>query len=114
VGMLLGRDIEALSPKETARIGVPLLELVAFSVPPTIDAARRVVDGVSLEVRAGEVVGLFGLIGAGRTELAMALFGAWPLPPQGTVRVHGQIVSFASPEEAIEAGVAPLPADRER
>jgi D-xylose transport system ATP-binding protein len=114
VSMMLGRDIKELFPKELAELGETLLELVNFSVPDPQNPERRVVDGVSLRVRAGEVLGLFGLVGAGRTELVMALFGAWPLKPEGSVRVGGRDVRLSDPEEAISAGIALLTEDRKR
>jgi D-xylose transport system ATP-binding protein len=60
------------------------------------------------------VVGLFGLIGAGRTELVMALFGAWPIRPSGKLQLQGRDVRTASPEQAISAGIALLTEDRKR
>jgi D-xylose transport system ATP-binding protein len=114
VSMMLGRDLDELLPKEVAQLGDPLLELVDFAVPDPVRRDKPVVEGVDLTVRAGEVVGLYGLIGAGRTELVMALFGAWPLPPSGEIRVEGRGVRFANPEQAVRAGVALLTEDRKR
>jgi D-xylose transport system ATP-binding protein len=114
VGMMLGRDLEELFPKQAAEIGESLLELVDFSVPSPADPQKRVVEHVNLEVRAGEVVGLFGLVGAGRSELVMALFGAWPVKPEGEVRIRGQQVTPKDPERAIRSGIALLTEDRKR
>jgi D-xylose transport system ATP-binding protein len=112
--MMLGRDLEELFPKVTADVGETLLQLVDFSVRNPAEPEKRVVEGVNLEVRSGEVLGLFGLVGAGRTELAMALFGAWPLRPEGEVRVRGRDVRLSDPEQAISAGIALLTEDRKR
>jgi D-xylose transport system ATP-binding protein len=112
--MMLGRDIDDLLPKESTEAGETLLETREFSVLHLTQPDRRVVDGVSLEVRAGEVVGLFGLVGAGRTELAMGLFGAWPIPPKGDVRVAGRSVHVTNPGAAIRSGMALLTEDRKR
>jgi ABC-type sugar transport system ATPase subunit len=114
VSMMLGRDLEDLFPKVTAMIGETLLELVDFGVRDPEAPEKRIVEGVNLELRAGEVLGLFGLVGAGRTELVMALFGAWPLAPDGDVRVRGRSVRVATPEQAISAGIALLTEDRKR
>jgi D-xylose transport system ATP-binding protein len=114
VSMMLGRDLDDLFPKETAPIGPPLLELVDFSVPNPAEPDRHVVDRINIEVRSGEVLGLFGLIGAGRTELVTALFGAWPVKPRGEIRMHGTPVTLSDPEEAIGAGIALLTEDRKR
>ena len=82
----------------------PRLELVAFSVP---DECEK----VTLRVAAGEIVGLAGLLGAGRTALAQGLFGLHPRA-QGTVRVDGCPIHARSPQGAIAAGLAYVPEDR--
>ena len=72
---------------------------------------RHVLDGVSFDVRPGEVVGLAGLLGAGRSETAKAIFGAQPLD-SGEVQMAGKDVKTGSPPSAIKAGIAFLPEDR--
>jgi ribose transport system ATP-binding protein len=72
---------------------------------------RHVLDGVSFDVRPGEVVGLAGLLGAGRSETAKAIFGAQPLD-SGEVQMAGKDVKTGSPPAAIKAGIAFLPEDR--
>jgi ribose transport system ATP-binding protein len=67
--------------------------------------------GVSLQLRAGEVLGVYGLLGSGRTELARALFGADPLV-SGTVRLNGEPVSFRSPRDATRHGLGLVPEER--
>lgn len=84
----------------------PILEAVGVVGP----GLREPVD---LIVRAGEIVGIFGLVGAGRTELLKALYGAAPLS-NGTLRVDGQPVRFRSPKDAIRAGVVLCPEDRKK
>src|SRR5947199_3089329 len=71
----------------------------------------RVLQGASVEVHAGEIVGLAGLLGSGRSELARAVFGADPLE-QGEVRVEGKQVHFHSPADAIHVGIGFCPEDR--
>src|SRR5207249_3830539 len=71
------------------------------------------VHGVSLEVRAREVLGLAGLVGAGRTELARILFGVTPAD-SGEVRLNNRPVHIASPRQAVEAGISYVPEDRRR
>ena len=68
-------------------------------------------EDVSFAVHAGEIVGMFGLVGSGRTEVAKAIFGARP-PDAGTVRLGGADVRFATPAEAVRSGVAMLTEDR--
>lgn len=105
VALITGRD-QAAAPHVTAvAVGPTLLEARGLS---TRD--RRVRDA-SLTLRAGEVVGLFGLAGAGRTELVEALYGLRPLAG-GTITVHGQLQRKPSPPRALRAGMVLLPEDR--
>jgi rhamnose transport system ATP-binding protein len=76
-------------------------------------ARRPLLRDASLEVRAGEIVGLAGLVGSGRSELAQAVFGVAP-PESGTVEIDGKPVKITRPEEAIELGIAYAPEDRQR
>jgi ABC-type sugar transport system ATPase subunit len=80
------------------------LAIRGFSDPPRFDA-------VDLEVRAGEIVGLAGLVGSGRTEIARAIFGAEP-PQSGALEVDGVRRRFGSPRDAIGAGIAMIPENR--
>jgi rhamnose transport system ATP-binding protein len=76
-------------------------------------ARRPMLRDASLELYAGEIVGLAGLIGSGRSELAQAIFGVMP-PESGTVEVEGREVKIKRPEDAMELGVAYVPEDRQR
>ena len=78
-----------------------------------VSAAKSGVNDVSLQVREGEIVGLAGLVGAGRTELARVLFGLTPADA-GTIRWRGKPVSIDSPSGAVELGIAYVPEDRRR
>src|SRR5690606_39968678 len=103
---MLGRDLEDLFPgAEPADADGPVvLEVEDLVVHPGGPA-------VSLQVRAGEVVALAGLIGAGRTELLETIFGVRPAV-SGQVRVHGRPVPRADTTAAIRAGLALVPEDR--
>ncbi|MER3469476.1 MAG: D-xylose ABC transporter ATP-binding protein, partial [Thermoflexus sp.] len=74
---------------------------------------RGLFEGISLEVRAGEIVGLAGLVGAGRSEVAQAIFGLLP-PETGFVEVDGRCLVPRAPWEAMAAGIVYLPEDRHR
>jgi ribose transport system ATP-binding protein len=100
---MVGRDVADEFPPRTARPGATLLELRSFSSPGLF-------RDVSLSVRAGEIVGLGGLVGAGRTSLGLALAGA--LPSSGEVRLEGVPLTLRSPQEALEAGIAYVTEDR--
>jgi rhamnose transport system ATP-binding protein len=102
----------------TGALGISRREAVATpdpEVPPLLRvenlAAGPLVRGVSLTVRAGEVVGLAGLLGSGRSELAKAVCGASP-STSGTVSLNGKAVRLRSPAHAIKAGIVLLPEDR--
>jgi rhamnose transport system ATP-binding protein len=104
VQMMVGRRIDNLFPKTKAAIGAAVLE--------ARDLVRRpLTKRVSLTVRAGEIVGLAGLVGSGRSELAQTLFGITPAE-SGEIRLNGENVRIDSPETARAKGVAYVPEDR--
>jgi rhamnose transport system ATP-binding protein len=104
VTMMVGRRLESLFPKTVAPIGAPVLEARKL-------VRRPLTKGVSLTVKAGEIVGLAGLVGSGRSELAQTLFGMTPAE-SGEIRLNGEIVRIDSPEAARAKGVAYVPEDR--
>jgi len=114
---MVGRDLAALFPRRapapTAGIA-PLLEVRSLSVAPAPGAPARLRD-LSFAVRPGEVLGFGGLMGAGRTELLMHLFGCWGRRLSGTVHLAGQpLAPAAGPDAAIAAGLALVSEDRRR
>ena len=100
---MVGRTV-SLFPKIETPVGDVLLEVEGLT-------RAGVFRDISFAVRSGEIVGLAGLVGAGRTEVARVLFGI-DRRDEGTVRLGGRPVSFASPSEAMTAGIAYLPEDR--
>ena len=104
---MVGRELNQLYPPSTNPPGE-----VAISVRG-ISCAASGVSGVSLEIRAGEILGLAGLVGAGRTELARVLFGLTPAD-SGEIRIHGTPVTLRSPRDAMRHGIAYVPEDRRR
>ncbi|WP_416903761.1 multiple monosaccharide ABC transporter ATP-binding protein [Micromonospora echinospora] len=111
---MVGRDLAAFYPDRVSSPGREVLRVENWSVRhPTQD--RLVVDGASFHVRAGEVVGIAGLMGAGRTELAMSLFGrSYGRDVTGRLFVHGREVRARTVAEAIEHGIAYATEDRKR
>ena len=107
IQLMVGRELDAVFPKRKVEAGDVVLELRGLG------SRTAGVKGVSLQVRAGEIFGLSGLVGAGRTELARTLFGLEPVD-EGELLVRGRAVRFASPAAAIAAGIAYLPEDRRR
>jgi ribose transport system ATP-binding protein len=104
IELMVGRTIENEFPKHHHAIGDVRLEVKGLS------RSRRVRD-VSFVVHAGEVLGITGLVGAGRTEVVRMVFGADD-PDEGTVHLDGQELSLASPRDAIRAGIGLLSEDR--
>ncbi|NSC20783.1 sugar ABC transporter ATP-binding protein [Streptomyces albus subsp. chlorinus] len=114
---MVGRDLDHRFPDRTPYEGDrdTVLEVTDWTVRHPVDHQRKVVDGASLTVRRGEIVGIAGLMGAGRTELAMSVFGrSWGLYESGTVRVAGREVRARTVPAAIAAGIAYVTEDRQR
>ena len=105
IRMMVGRELSVVFPKRAVPLGEVALELRNVS-----HRATGVTD-VSCSVRQGEILGLAGLVGSGRTQLAEILFGLTPAD-EGEIRVHGQVVRLTSPRDAIDAGIAYVPEDR--
>jgi monosaccharide-transporting ATPase len=110
ISIMLGRELSAVERGATG-----FGEHQETAEEPVLEARgltrRHVLDDVSVDVRPGEIVGLAGLLGAGRSETARAIFGAQPLD-SGVVKVSGKQVKTGSPPAAIKAGVAFMPEDR--
>ncbi len=104
VRMMVGRELKDLFPKRNAQVGEPVLTV------RNLEAGASVRD-VSFDVRAGEVVGFCGLVGAGRTEIMRAIFGA-DRHQSGEVLLRGKPLDNRSPGHAVRAGVGMLPEDR--
>lgn len=116
---MVGRDLVARqrekpkSQKEDADVEA-MLAVENLSLSHPVRRGDNVLKNLSLTVEKGEVVGLFGLMGAGRTELLETLFGLHSTPKNGTVRMNGQVVQIKNPAQAIRAGMALVPEDRKR
>jgi ribose transport system ATP-binding protein len=104
VNLMVGREVGNLYPKPEAEIGEVLLRVEGIS-------REGVLKDCSFEVRSGEILGFAGLVGAGRTELARAVFGADPVD-SGRVELEGREIQVKSPQAAIAAGIGYLTEDR--
>ena len=112
---MVGREITNRFPKRTdVKIGDINMEVSGWTVHHPLYPERKVVDDVSLYVRKGEVVGIYGLMGAGRTELAMSIFGqSYGTLTAGTLKLNGQEVKLKkSPTDAIKHKIAYVTEDR--
>ena len=111
---MVGREITDRFPKRhDVPIGDVMMEVKNWTVFHPEFAERKVVDDVSINVRRGEVVGIYGLMGAGRTELAMSIFGrSYGIGISGKLFLRGKEVTLKSPKKAIAAGLAYVTEDR--
>ena len=115
IALMVGRSLENRFPDHTPTIGAEILRIENWTVHHPLQMERRVVDDASLSVRAGEIVGLAGLMGAGRTELAMSVFGrTYGANISGTVHMHGKPTDTSTVGKAIAAGIAYATEDRKR
>ncbi|MEP7074537.1 MAG: sugar ABC transporter ATP-binding protein [Acidobacteriota bacterium] len=107
IRLMVGRDLSTVFPKRAVQIGDIVFELRDFG------SRAAGIHGINLAVRAGEIVGVAGLIGAGRTELAKTIFGL-EAPDHGQIFLRGEPIRIGHPCDAIEYGIAYLPEDRRR
>ncbi len=112
VSMMVGRDLTQMYPRKARSAGAPVLEVEGLTVYGPDRTDRPVVRDVSFTARRGEVLGIAGLIGSGRTELAMNLVGAWGERTSGRVKLEGREVTVRSPRDAIRAGLSCLSENR--
>ena len=110
---MVGREIHDLFPRVTTPPGEILLQVDNLSARATTSETEQI-NGISFTVRAGEVLGIGGLMGAGRTELLMHIFGAWGTHLGGEISIAGRPFHAATPESAIAAGLALVSEDRKR
>ncbi|NMB53831.1 MAG: sugar ABC transporter ATP-binding protein [Leptolinea sp.] len=110
---MVGRDLTNRFPPRTSKIGEKIFEIIDWTVYHPIHDDRKVVNGVNLEVHKGEVIGLYGLMGSGRTELAMSIFGkAYGRRITGKAKKNGKDVDVSSITKAIKNGVTYATEDR--
>ncbi|MGI8899663.1 MAG: multiple monosaccharide ABC transporter ATP-binding protein [Nocardioides sp.] len=110
---MVGRDLENRFPHHTPSIGEVMFEVRDWTVMHPQDHGRTVIDSANVSVRKGEIVGIAGLMGAGRTELARSIFGrSYGSRIEGTLTLNGKETHLKSVSAAIEAGIAYLTEDR--
>jgi len=104
IKMMVGRSVDHIFPKRDAQIGAPLLEVKGLSHPTEF-------DDISFTLKSGEILGFYGLVGAGRSEVMQALFGITK-PSGGTISLGGATIAPASPADAVNAGIVYVPEER--
>ena len=112
IARMVGRELKEMYPQSARRRGEKVFEIRNFSVDhPSLPGERKVRD-VSLAAHRGEILGLCGLMGSGRTTLVSAIFGAFPEATHGEMLIDDRKVDIRSPADAISHGIALLTEDR--
>ena len=111
---MVGREGKDFFVKNPHGIGDCVLEVEGLCLDDMQRRGRRLLEDISLQVRAGEVLGIYGLMGAGRSELLGSVFGLYPDQVSGKVRIGGTPVRIRSPRDAVRCGMALLPEDRKQ
>jgi D-xylose transport system ATP-binding protein len=114
ISMMVGRELSQLYPREKHFIGEVFFEVKDFNVYDTKIQNRRIVKNVSFKLRKGEILGIAGLIGAGRTELVSSIFGSYPGKWTGDVYLEGKKIIIRNPSDALKYGIAMVPEDRKK
>ncbi|MCP4353047.1 MAG: sugar ABC transporter ATP-binding protein [Desulfobacterales bacterium] len=112
ISRMVGRDIKDMFPKKAFTRGEKVLEVKNFEVDHPVLAGEKKVRNVSFSAYKGEILGISGLMGAGRTELVSAIFGALPKESRGEIFLEGEKVNIKSPMDAIRKGIGLVTEDR--
>lgn len=114
ISLMVGREVGDIFPKTSHEFGETVLEIKNLNAYDFDNPNKKLVKDVSFSVKKGEVVGIAGLMGAGRSELLMSIFGAWQGKSSGEVFVEGKKVEINSPADAIKNGIGFVTEDRKR
>ncbi len=114
ISLMVGRDVGDIFPISSHEFGETALEVRNLTAYDIDLPSKKLVDDVSFSVRKGEVVGIAGLMGAGRSELLMSVFGAWNGRSSGELMVEGRPASIRTPADAIANGIGFVTEDRKR
>lgn len=106
IRMMVGREVKDMYPRTQREVGEKVLEIRHLSTKDKL-------KDISLDIHKGEILGVAGLVGAGRTELARAVFGADKIE-EGTIKLYGKEVKIGKPRDAIEKKIGLVPEDRKR
>jgi len=112
ISMMVGRDVKEMYPKEKFTSGEIVLELKNYSVWHPELKSKRVLKDINFYARKGEILGISGLMGSGRTALVTSLFGAFPGKVEGEVCISGKRIEVRCPQDAIRLGIGLVTEDR--
>jgi D-xylose transport system ATP-binding protein len=114
IARMVGREVGDIFPVIDHPQGEVVFEVERFSVDDPVVTGKKLVDNVSFSVRRGEVLGIAGLMGAGRSDLLMAIFGAHAGRVSGGIKLDGKRIQINSPADAIKQGIGFVTEDRKR
>lgn len=114
ITMMVGRELTALYPNEPHAVGDEILRVENLTAWHPVNRHIRRVNDVSFSLHRGEILGIAGLVGAGRTEAVQCLFGVWPGRWEGSIYIDGQPVKIDNCQQAIAHGIAMVPEDRKK
>ena len=113
IKLMVGRELTDRYPKREHHVGDVCFEINDWNVYDPFDSHRKFISNVSINSRKGEVVGLYGLMGAGRTELALSIFGrSFGTRISGEIKIDGQAITIKTIKDAIKSGIAYATEDR--
>lgn len=114
IAMMVGREIKNLFPREEHPIGDVIFEVKNVTCWDPTNPERKLVNDVSFQLRYGEILGVAGLVGAGRTELMSKIFGCYKGIHVGDVYLEGKKLNIKTPRDAVTHGICMVPEDRKR
>lgn len=114
VKKMVGREMKERFPQGKSQIGDVVFEVKNFSVFDAVNNHKQIINNVSFNVKKGEILGIAGLMGAGRTELIMSIFGAVKWPKEGSIYLENRKVEINSSSDAIKLGLGLVSEDRKR
>lgn len=114
VSYMVGREMKERFPKGNRQPGEVVFEVEDLHAQDPTDTSRKVLKGVSFNVRRGEILGIAGLMGSGRTELVTTIFGEYGKVINGTIKVQDRELKINSARDAMQNGISLVPEDRKR
>lgn len=112
ISAIVGKKLRSFERTKKVDFGEVLLEVKDLQVLDRKIKDRVLVDNISFKVHRGEILGIYGLLGSGKTEIAMSIYGAWDGKSKGTVRIKGKNIVKKSVKQSIELGIGIIPEDR--
>lgn len=114
ISLMVGRELTQRFPRKKHTPGKAVLDIKGWTVHNPELPEKKVIDDVNFQAKKGEILGIAGLMGAGRTELMMSLFGAYGENISGEIWLNGEKVNIKSPKDAIKHGISYVSEDRKR